>query len=522
VTYGLFFATNVVREHYPAFALIDQGNLQCDEYLGWHSDIFTYADGHSYINSSIGASVVAAVPLLVFDPVLDLLEAHSKRKLEALGGVVDTGYQTKYANRQAAFRKIKLAGKELRFGGATVVTSVFLMAPLSALCTVLLFGFLVGRGLGRRRAVWLSLLFAFGTPVFYRSALLNHNTLMMSTAFIAFLLLFDPRAEYAIEARRRLFAGVLCGLSFALDYSGAIPAAVLYGYFVAARAGSVGIVPALRESLVVALGGLPGLAIVLGGQYAQFGDPFLPAQFVMSAANYAEEGVKGIGWPSIEIFVKGLISPGWGLYTFGPLLLLGLWPTRDIPDDALLLPRRERRMIIVLIALYMIFCSMNRYSLMQFNTGFRYLAVLLPFIFLQASDRLARFQPRTLWLLTIPLVLHSAVLCMTREVNDTEKILRDRAVALGVSELALPDYLPTMLTESPIPMAYRRIVVEGPQLPWLTVLSQTSDTPLLMGPLLPSLLVMVVGLGCFGLWRLLEGIEAKSERAGASTGADPP
>ena len=44
----------------------------------------------------------------------------------------------------------------------------------------------------------------------------------------------------------------------------------------------------------------------------------------------------------------------------------------------------------------MLFCAMNRYSLMQFNTGFRYLLPIVPFAFLQASDFLARVSKRTL------------------------------------------------------------------------------------------------------------------------------
>ncbi len=515
VLFTLFFSTNVVREHYPAFALIDTGTLQCDAYQGWHSDIFVHTDGHSYINNSVAASLVAVGPLFVFDPVLDLLEAHSKRQLAANAGAVDTAYDTKYPNRRAMFEKVKLAGKDLRFGGATVVTSAFLMAPLSALCTVLLFGFLRGRGVKQRRALWLSLLFAFGTPVFYRTAHLNHNMLMLSTTFAAFLLLFDPRADYAIDARRRFFAGLLCGATFALDYSGAIPAAVLYGYFVTARAGATDVATALRESAVVILGGLPGLATVLGTQWVQFGDPFLPAQFVMATAEYTGEGVQGIGWPSFEIFLKGLIAPGWGLYTFGPLLVLGLWPTRGIPDDALVVPRRERRMIIVLVVSYMIFCAMNRYALMQFNTGFRYFALLVPFIFLQASDALARMRPRALWLLTIPVVLHSLVLCMTREVNDTEKDLRDAAVAAGTSELQVPGYFGTLLTQAPIPMAYRRVFSEGPQLPWLTVLGQTSSQPALRSAWLPSVLITFTSLACLAFWHLAARLEA------ASAGKEP-
>lgn len=39
LVYSAFFTTNVVREHYPAFSLIDHGNFRVDEYLGFHSDI---------------------------------------------------------------------------------------------------------------------------------------------------------------------------------------------------------------------------------------------------------------------------------------------------------------------------------------------------------------------------------------------------------------------------------------------------------------------------------------------------
>ena len=37
IVFSLFFSTNIVREHYPAFTLIEHGNFRCDEYLGWHA-----------------------------------------------------------------------------------------------------------------------------------------------------------------------------------------------------------------------------------------------------------------------------------------------------------------------------------------------------------------------------------------------------------------------------------------------------------------------------------------------------
>jgi len=37
ILFSLFFSTNIVREHYPAFTLIEHGNFRCDEYQGWHA-----------------------------------------------------------------------------------------------------------------------------------------------------------------------------------------------------------------------------------------------------------------------------------------------------------------------------------------------------------------------------------------------------------------------------------------------------------------------------------------------------
>ncbi|HEX2679066.1 MAG TPA: hypothetical protein VHM19_20590, partial [Polyangiales bacterium] len=452
VVYSAFFSTNVVREHYPAFSLIDHGNFRVDEYLGFHSDIFQHSDGHSYIDSNVTTSLFAAVPLLVFDPVLDALERHSKAQLAAHPEQVDTTYDTKYKNRRAMFRLVKLAGKDLRFGAATAITSVFLMAPLCALCVVLLFRFLLGRGVPRERAVGLSLLFAFGTPLFYRAAHLNQNVLLMAAAFGAFLLLYEPPGKaYDPSLKRRLWAGVLLGFTFAFDYSGAVPAGVIGLYYVVCRVREAGVVRGALDSLPVVLGCVPGVGFLLWAQWAQFGNPFTPAQFVMKAAHYTEEGVRGMGAPSLEIFTKNLISPGWGLYTFAPVLLLGLIPQFGKPDSELIVPHRERILFNALTILFLLFCAMNRYSLMQFNTGCRYLVVLVPFIYLQACDTLQHLKPRVLTAITVLAVLHSLVLCMTREVNNTEKKLRERSVAAGVHEYQLPEYWRTYLTETPIP-----------------------------------------------------------------------
>ena len=503
--YSLFFATNVVREHYPAFTLIERGDWVCDRYAGFHADIFEHTDGHWYVGNNLLGSIPPALPLALFDPLLDRLESYSQSKLAENPEPPDATYDTPYPNRRDLFRRVREAGLDLRLGASTAITSALLMAPLSALLAVLMYQFLLTRAPARKRALWLAFLFAFATPVFYRTAHLNHNMFVMQAAFGAFLLLYaGPGESYAPSLRRRLWAGLLCGVTFALDYAGAFPAAVLWGYFVVARRSEVGWAKSLRESAALILAALPPLAFLLGTQWAMYGDPFTPGQFVMRPVNFTDAGLKGITLPNLQVFLKNLVMPGWGLYTFGPLLLLALIPQRR-RDGELILPRRERYMALVLIGTFMLFCSMNRYSLMQFNSGFRYLLPIVPFAFLQASDFLARVSKRTLVVITIVCVAHSAVLSMTRTVSTTEKELLDQATELGVSELELDGYWQRMASETHVPLSWRRVLSGGPELPWLTVLAQTSPgKPWLKGPILPAGLMLLTSAALLALWRLGE------------------
>jgi hypothetical protein len=518
IVFSLFFATNVVREHYPAFALIDRGDWVCDRYEGMHWDLFRHTDGHVYTGNNVLGSLVAVPPLFAFDPLLDRLEAHSKRKLAENprpGATYDTG--GKYPLREAMFRKVVLAGLDLRFGASTAITSVLLMAPLSALLVVLVYRVLVARGVERPRATWLALLFAFATPVFYRAAHLNHNVFLMAAVFGAFLLLWDWRgAGCAPGTARRAWAGFLCGCAIALDYAGFVPAAVVALYFASTRARADGIASALKESALPVAAALPPIAFLLGTQWAMYGDPFTPGQFVMPRQNeYVDTGARGIAWPSAEILLKNLVSPSWGLLPFAPLLLFAFLPARTIQAGALVFPRRERRWSAALVVAFMLFCAMNTYSLLQFNTGFRYLLPLVPFLFLAASDHLARLDRRWLAALTVATVAHGAALAMTREVNDTENDLRRIALQLGVASYDLPGYWTVITTLPPVPQSWYRVLHEGPQLPWLTVLRQTSPgVPWLASPLVPLGLMAASAAACAAVWR--SGARAETRlRSGA-------
>jgi hypothetical protein len=483
VMFSLHFATNVVREHYPAFGLIENGSLKLDRYIGFHTDIFVHSDGHAYVGNQVAGSLPALVPLILFDPVLDALEAHSLRRLEERAAPPDASYATEYPNSRALFDLAVANGLELRFGGATVATSVFAMAPLSAAMVVWVFVLLRRGGVGSGRATALALLFGFGTPLFYRTAHLNHNVFLMATAFGSFWLLWPkPGEPEPLRPSRIYTAGFLGGWCLALDYAAVVLLPVFWGYLMAIRAPRVGVGSAFAESLRYVAGSVPPVLFLLWTQWLMYGNPFFPGQYHMPDVAYTELGWRGLAWPNLEVFLHNLFDPNYGLYVFGPLLLIGLWPAR-YPASELILPRRERWFVVALIAVFMGFCSANQYSLMQWNSGFRYLLPLVPFIFLQASDHLARWPRWALAAVAVPAVLHTWVLSMVRYVK----------VDFEVGNPAVLE-------------SWVRVASEGVQLPWLNILRLTVPDPAhpIHWWIWPyALLSLALGL-CAAIWYLGE------------------
>lgn len=470
IVYSVFFATNVVREHYPAFSIVEDGTFRVDRYQGFHSDIFVHEDGHSYIGNQVTTSVFAAVPLFLFDPLLDAIEDYSKARL-ASDGASDTEYRVPdKPNRQQFWQLVTAQGLELRFGAATAVTSVFLMAPLSAVIVVLMFGVLRRRGLPQSWSVWLALVFAFATPMFFRTAPLNPNMFVMYATFGSFLLLWPGQdLPEPLSVGRRFAAGFLAGLTLAIDYSGVVPLLVLYGYVVLRRLETTDWWTAFRESLVFVAGSVPPVLFLWYSQWAMFGNPFLPGQYWMPEVNYTDQGWRGFAWPAPDLFLLNLFDPSYGMYAYGPLLLLGLVPTHRYDPDRLVLPRCERRLAAAFILAFLVFCAANQYSRMQFNTGFRYLVPLVPFIFLQLADHLVR-MPRWWRAGIVSLAaVHSLVLASIRE---------------------------------PIFASWHIVLEEGLQLPWLRVLRLTSPPgrPVVSSPLTPLVILGLTALVVWGIW----------------------
>jgi hypothetical protein len=479
IVYSVHFATNIVREHYPAFSLVDHGTFRVDEYQGFHSDIFVHRDGHSVIGNQVLVSALAAVPLFVFDPVLDALEQRSKARLAAYG-VTDAEYRIDKPMRRDFFRLVKERGLDLRFGGAAVVTTVFFMAPLTAAFVAFFYRVLTRRGVDPSRATALAFLLAFGTPLFYRATVLGHNMFVMFFTFIAFVLLWVPPGEsFPASLGRRVAAGFFGGLTLATDYMGVLILPLLYGYLVLPRLSTASWRLSLKESFAMVIGSLPPIAFLLFTQWAMYGNPFWPGQHWMPNQNvYVNVGARGFTFVDPELFLQNLFHPGFGMYVWGPILLLALVPAWRYPSGSLILPRRERRFVIVTTAVLMLFCATNQYARLQWNSGFRYLMPLVPFLFLALSDHWVR-MPK--WA-RVPIAAITLVQC----------------------------WVLTAFREQ-TPRAWREFFAEGPQLPWYRVLGMTSnpDNPWLGTWWIPTLLLAATLALVVGIWMLGSRLEIR-------------
>jgi hypothetical protein len=501
----LHFATNFVREHYPALALAEHGRFSVGEYLGLHPDIFVAPSGKAYITNNPGVSILAAVPLFLFRPALDLTEAYGKRRLAESGGQVSAVYHTDSPNDRRFFREVRRRGLDLKLGLVTFLTVAFCMSPLTALAGVVMFDALRRLELARGSALFFAFLFVLGTPLFFRNGFLNQNQVLGLAAFFAFVLLWREPTLGGPGARRTLaLAGFLGGFAVLCDYSGIVPLAFLGSYALlksAARparaANAAGeLLPrdptpreggsrlatrraaAARNLAWFAAGAALPLGFLLAYQWAAFGSPFRPAQSLMPPTVYSVRGFFGMTWPQPDLLWANLFDPRFGLFAFCPLLLLALPGFRLAP--VAWFTRPEKVLIAAFAVLFLLFCSANQFARLTWNTGMRYTIPLVPFLFLLAVPVLRRLPPLLTYALAVLAFAQAWALAMVRE---------------------------------SVPQSLLRVFVEGFQLPWLTVLGRTASqyAAFLEGRPSPLPLVALCGALVFVVWRF--GTPARTNRA---------
>jgi hypothetical protein len=483
LVYALHFATNTVREIYPALSLGDHLSFDVSEHKDLHPDIFEIPGRGAFINNNPGASILGAIPYILARPIIDSVVERVQRARTASSEPAPE-YNTIYPMAQEFYRTVRALGLDVKFGLAAGVMQAFLMAPLSALSVVVMFYVLLRLTKSTRAAVWLALLYAFATPVFFRTAQLNQNLLISHCALFAFVLLWRPWDDPLHPKRPRyLLAGLLCGWAVVLDYSGLIILLVLGCYGLVRRSS----LPAELRTHGDILRFLAGVAfcaaVLMGYQWVCFGNPFYPAQHYMPPARFSHYGYNGMDWPHLDLLWETAFGMRFGLFTSAPLLLLALYVPSWFRGRTRFLGGRETWCIVVISLAFFLFCAANQYGRMQFNTGVRHILPVTPFLFLLAAVVLMRMPVMLGVLVSIFTTYWSWCLAMYRDVEQGH----------GIFESLI------------------HISLEGFRLPWLTTLEHLGYLPR-EASAMP--LLVLLGMTIWTLWNVGKSLETEARPIG--------
>lgn len=441
--FTLHFATNTVREIYPALSLAENFSFDVSEYKGIHSDIFTLEDRGTFINNNPGASMMGAIPYFLSRPVTERVISRVQ-KMRAENPPAETAnYNTIYPMAQEFYRQAREKGFDVKFGLAAGIMQAFVMSTLSALSAVVMFFILLSLTKNKSASVLLALLYAFATPVFFRTGQLNQNLLVAHFALFAFALLWRPwKKEDESKKPFYFLAGLFTGWTVVLDYSGLVAVFALSGY-----AFWQWLSYEKREFWDLAKFGI-GVSIcaliLMAYQWSSFGNPILPAQSYMPPANFTEIGYRGFALPSFDLLLQTAFSMRYGLFVSAPILLLAFAFPVWLSKKSGFLERRELIFVLTFIGLFFVFCAANQYGRMQFNTGVRHIVPVVPFVFLLAANVLLKMPKIVAAFVALFAVYWSWCLAMYRDVEQGSGILE----------------------------SVKHITLEGFQLPWLTTLER--------------------------------------------------
>jgi hypothetical protein len=416
LVYSIHVATNTVREIYLALAIGDHFSFRVDEYANLHTDLFDKPGYGWHIGANPGASMLGAIPYAMSRPAVDRVVAAVNRSRTNVKE--PPAYNSPWPLARLFFEQSWRRGYDVKFGLASVIMQAFCMAPISAFAVVAMFYLLRLVFASDRIGLWMALLYAFGTPAFYRTGYLNHNLMLGHFAFLGFLAMWNPGKSLRISQNWRYFLGGLTGgAALLLDYSGVVFLLGLFFYGIVRAGGFREIGQTVRLSCWYVAGTLGPVFLLWFYQWASFGNPFLPGQHWMPPVDWIEDGYQGFTLPQFELFRKLLFDYRYGLFVTCPLFLMALaapWWNRG---NRRVIEQREFVTLLGLPVALILFCSGISYTRLQFNTGLRYLAPLLPFLFIPAATVLARLPRRIQYFIAVAAVTQAWCMAMYRDVE---------------------------------------------------------------------------------------------------------
>ncbi len=441
VIYCAHFSPFIVRELYLTLSLAERGTVHVDEYMGLHSDLFAMPERGTFMGGNPGAALLAYAP---YKLLLPLVKRVAPVRPVAPGEKVSAEYNETRTNKLAFYRRVRERGLDLRLGVAAIISQVLCMAPLSAAGAVVMFALLGRLGFSRGPGILLALLYALGTPIFFRSGTLSLNLIVTLAGLFAFAALWWPAETRPAGIRWRLAAaGFLAGYGVLTDYSGAVTAAVLGIFALDRLLESQRFWRAAGTSLLYLAGAALPVLFLLYWQWYCYGNAWLPVQFHQPAEVYrGYASQRGFTWPQPSALWALLFDPLFGLLVFAPILTLGLYHPALMREETNRVPRRVAAFALAYSAALWIFSACIEYTLRhQWQDGVRYMAPAVPFLFLLMADVMSR-MPR--WV----------------------------AVLAGAAAL-VESFCLSMVRESPLE-SLTRVFTHGIEFPWLTALSRTA------------------------------------------------
>src|SRR5438045_4074808 len=153
LVYTAFWTPYILREHFPVLALVERGSLNVERYIGWSDDIFRGPRGGAFINNNPGASLTAAVPLLLLRPVLKRVDDWNQ-KLPRMRPP---------ENAETILRLMLADGRAFYFLLIAFLTVALVMAPTTAGTAAFLCSRLAAAGMRPVHAAQAALLYGLGT-----------------------------------------------------------------------------------------------------------------------------------------------------------------------------------------------------------------------------------------------------------------------------------------------------------------------------------------------------------------------
>ena len=418
LVYTLHFATNIVREVYLALAIGDHFSFRVDEYANMHPDLFETKGYGWHIGNNPGVSMLAAVPYALSRPLLDRLVERVNRSRAASGLTEPPAYTSPWPMAQHFYREAWRRGLDVKFGLAAFMMQAFCMAPASALGVVLIFYVLRRLFQSDRTALWLALLYAFGTPVFFRTGYLNQNLMLGHIAFFGFVAMWNPGGSDRWSTHTRFFFGGLAGgTALLFDYSGVVLLVGLFLYAVAKRIDAASGADTIRHGCFFMLGALGPVGMLWFYQWKSFGHPFYPGQHWMPPVQWIERGYQGFGWPQSELLFSLLLDYRYGLFAASPLMVLAALSPLINRGARRRVPALELACLLALPVMLLVFFSGVNYTRLQFNTGIRYLTPAFPFLFVPVAIVLTSLPRLAIYFTAVLSVAESWSLAMYRDVE---------------------------------------------------------------------------------------------------------